>query len=167
MRQGRQEEEGKEGQEARGVGAGGADGPGEAQPRASTRAAADRDIAAQARAAEAKIRQALIQAEPRITASEIAGYYRTHVASFEREERRYFDIVERYRTPQAARRAMRDGELRNLATFAYHESLGRSKLLHNVAPRRAITKAVFAARPGALSDQCSCTVAIRSSGSPV
>jgi foldase protein PrsA len=112
---------------------------------------ADIERALKAKLAATKLQHALIATELRVTPAQVVSYYHAHIQRFERQERRYFDIDERFTSKPAATKAMTDGDLRDLAKIAYHESLQRSNLIHPIPARKAITRAVFAAKPGILT----------------
>jgi PPIC-type PPIASE domain len=113
------------------------------------RTVADLQFEAAAELASAKIRQALIEKQPAVTAAEIAAYYRRHRRGFLVPERRYFDI-ENLRSEAAALKVKGEVEAgRRFAMMALHEQ--RSDVPGESPGRRAIDRAVFAAKPGVLS----------------
>jgi hypothetical protein len=122
-----------------------------AEPTVRVDASAGRALQAQSSSAAAALRRRLFTAEAKITHSQIAQYYRRHLRRFERDERRYVDIDERFQSAAAARRAMSSGRLNNLARIGYHESLGRWSAAHTPPARRALVNAILAAKPGVLA----------------
>lgn len=117
--------------------------------------AAERDLkvpaaklGAQAELASARIRQALKSAEPPITEAQSVAYYRRNLERFGRSERRYIDIVERLPNEAAARRALGNVVRRgNLSKIAIHEVFDKSSIAEAVPAKKAILKAIFAAKP--------------------
>jgi foldase protein PrsA len=107
----------------------------------------DVKFAVKAELAAAALRQRLRKAEPKITLSQIMAYYRQHLRRFERPERRYFDIIERLPSEAAARRVMQvagRGSLSRMA--AVHESVDRPDPAEIAPKKRAILRAIFAAK---------------------
>lgn len=108
----------------------------------------DAQLATKAQAAEAKIRQALKDSEAKITQAQIEAYYKQNAGRFGRRERRYIDIVERLPSKAAARRALSDIMRRgNMAQVAIHESFDEMSIAQVEPRRKAILRAIFAARP--------------------
>jgi foldase protein PrsA len=112
---------------------------------------ADAELATTAQQAEAAIRRALAKDETKVTPAEVAAYYSRNIRDFERRERRYFDIFEQLPSEAVARKAMQDvARPRTRAKLAIHESLDRHDSAEVVPWKRAIEKAIFAAKPHVL-----------------
>jgi hypothetical protein len=112
---------------------------------------ADTELVTTAQQAEAAIRWALAKDEAEVTPAEVAAYYSRNMHDFERRERRYFDIFEQLPSEAVARKAMQDvAKSRTRATLAIHESLDRHDSAEVVPWKRAIEKAIFAAKPHVL-----------------
>jgi hypothetical protein len=115
--------------------------------------AADARLAAQAELASTKIRQRLTSGEPRVSRAQIANYYRRHIALYEHPELRDIYIVEHI--PSAAQASRLRGEVaagrRQLANVSLHEGVREQHPGETVPGRRALARAIFAARPHVLS----------------
>lgn len=112
---------------------------------------ADVKVKIMAELAAARLRQTLKRTEPKITPALIARYYAQHIEDFERRERRYFDIVERLPSSAAARGVMREVAMgRSLSTMALHEWLDRKNIADVLPLKKAIVRAIFAAKPHVL-----------------
>jgi foldase protein PrsA len=112
---------------------------------------AERGFALRASLAAARLRQALNATVPPIPPAQVASYYSRHISRFERPERRYLDIVETFKSDRAARQAMRAGNLKGFAKVVFHESLERTSLAHAPAGKRALRRAILAAKAHVLS----------------
>jgi hypothetical protein len=114
-------------------------------------AQADARFGIEAELSAAKIRQALIRGEPKVTRAQIAKYYTQNIRRFERQEQRSFDIVERLHSKAAARVVMRKIMLgTSLSKIAVHEELERANIADTAPGNRAIRRAIFVAKPGVL-----------------
>lgn len=113
---------------------------------------ADAELMVRAEVAAAGIQRSLSAGEPRLARARIAAYYRRHVGSYERPERRYFDVVEHLASRAAARKAMSEVAAgRSLASLgAIHEWLARMDLAGVAPENRRIRIDIFAARPHVL-----------------
>jgi foldase protein PrsA len=113
--------------------------------------APDLELVVKAELAELMLRGALIEHEPRISEAQIAKQYRVDIHRFERPERRYIDIVEKLDSEVAARRVIREiGHGKSLSELALHESFERMSIADVIPNKRAIIKAIFAAKPHVL-----------------
>jgi foldase protein PrsA len=117
--------------------------------------AADRRLPAvdgSARRAASEIAEALTKNEPKIDRARIAAYYRRHIESFTRAERRDYEIVESLYTERAARSAIREARRgRRPATLWLHESLASTTTLKDKKQTRGTVQAIFAARAHVLT----------------
>jgi len=101
--------------------------------------------------AASKLRAMLAHAAPKLSQAEGASYYHAHSARFGRKEIRYFDIVEGFPSAAEARRRMRIVALRrSFGMNVLHEMLQAPGEVPVVSSKRAIVKAIFAARPNTL-----------------
>jgi PPIC-type PPIASE domain len=111
----------------------------------------DGTLARRTQVTESKLRQALMSGEPKITQGEVAAYYRQNLQRFERRERRYLDIVEHLPSKAIASAALREVVRRaDMSKIAIPESFDKMKEAETVPWKRAILKAIFAARPHTL-----------------
>jgi len=109
----------------------------------------DLELEAAAQLASAKIRQAVVAAEPPITSAQTATYYRQHRRDFLLLERRYFEIVN-LKSDAAARKVKREVEAgTSFASVALREE--RSSAPSPNPGRAAIDRAIFSAKPNVLS----------------
>lgn len=107
---------------------------------------------AEAEVAAAEIRRRLLAALPSVGDAQVAAYYRRNIARYERPERRYIDIVERFPSRAAAAHAMAQPDAwARLAPRVMHEVVDRAALEHPLPGKRAAMRAIFAAEPHVLS----------------
>jgi hypothetical protein len=110
---------------------------------------ADAKFVTEAALVERKLRQRVTESIPPITSNAVAAYFKLHIGSFERPERRYIDIAERLPSRAAARGFMAEvaagkRSLSSWSTF-YHEVFDRPRV-GEVVQLRASVMDVLAAR---------------------
>lgn len=99
-----------------------------------------------------KIRQRLIDNEPKLMRAQIASYYKRHIRHYFIPTRRYFNIVENLKSEAAARKLSREfaqGKA-SIVDSSLHESLAKGAR-GSPTEHRIIYKAIFAAKPRALT----------------
>jgi hypothetical protein len=109
---------------------------------------ADLKLEIQAELAEDKIRKRVIAQEPKSTRSEIATYYRRHIATYHIPERRYFDIGENF---SSAAEAKKKRKAVGAGKESIHESLPRKLFTDYNGEKRIIYEAIFKAKPHVVS----------------
>jgi foldase protein PrsA len=97
------------------------------------------------------ISRRLSQLEARISSSQVAQYYRQHVAQFSHPEERHFYIVENIIGKQTARALRHEfaSRKRSIAGDSEHEALLRPA---SMQPQRTIVKAIFKVKPNVVSE---------------
>lgn len=121
--------------------------------RATARTASDSELEIRAELAASKLRQRLIDGEPKITQAQIATYYRRNIQRYHIPERRSFYIVENLKSEADARRLK--GEIargRSIAATSLHESFYRSSIASTNGEKRTILRAIFAAKPHVVAE---------------
>ena len=111
---------------------------------------ADVEFEIRAELAAERIRHLLSNRESKITQSETAAYYTSHIKEYNLPERRYFDLVEFLASAAEARHIMREVRAgKSIASISLHESLPRtSPSIQGI--KRPLYEAIFAARPNVL-----------------
>jgi PPIC-type PPIASE domain/SurA N-terminal domain len=120
--------------------------------RAIDHSISDVELEIRAELAAQKLRQRLIDNEPKLTQAQIASYYRRNIGHFYIPTRRYFNIVENLKSEAAARKLSREfaqGKA-SIVDNSLHESLAKGAL-GSPAEHRIIYKAIFAAKPRVLT----------------
>jgi foldase protein PrsA len=113
---------------------------------------ADLRLTTEAQLASSRLRSALAQRQRHVTQVQIQRYYAQNIRRYERPERRFFDIVEHLPDERAARAVLRAAERRGrLAQKVIREHLDKPDLAEVIAPKRAIVRAIFKAKPHVLS----------------
>jgi PPIC-type PPIASE domain len=115
---------------------------------------ADSELEAEAQISLKNLRMALLRREPVVGPGEIAEYYRRHPAQFHEPEWREFRIIENLKSEAAANRLTREIEdgRESLARLSLHESFPRKDFARIAGVQKKLFRAIFAARPGALSE---------------
>lgn len=114
--------------------------------RAIAHTTADVRLELEAELAAEKLRRRLVDAEPKISRTEVAARYRRDIRNFHIPERREFDIAENFPTAALARRQMREAEAgKHLQSL--RESLLRKSFSDYSGEKRIIYEAIFKARP--------------------
>lgn len=120
--------------------------------RGSQRTVADVELEVGMELAVAALRRIALDSQQPVSLEAIEAYYRAHEARYRTPERRYIDIVEKLRSPSAARAvATRFGSGSRLARIAYHEVFERPASFAPGTEKGRLLKAVFEAQPGVLS----------------
>lgn len=120
--------------------------------RETGQTASDVAFGIKGKTAAARIRERLMQTEPKVTAAQIDRYYRGHMRRFKTPERRDFDIIERLRSKADAEKLkneLRSG--RSYAGMILHQSLKQPSGARGGETPDAIERAIFAAKPRVLS----------------
>jgi hypothetical protein len=129
----------------------------DAKLKQSARAAAgarlaDLRLTTEAQLASSRLRSALAQRERHVTQVQIQRYYAQNIRRYERPERRFFDIVEHLPDRHAAEAVLKAAKRRGrLTQKVIREHLDKPDLAEVIAPKRAIARAIFKAKPHALT----------------
>jgi hypothetical protein len=107
---------------------------------------ADAELEVEAELAAEKIRRKLIAGEPKVTKSQVAAYYASHVQGYHVPEIRYFGIFENLTSPGQARQLMRDiAAGRGSVRTPLREKLPRKPFSDYNGEKRTIVEAIFKA----------------------
>ena len=139
----------------RGIGVSGGEVQGRLQVTSGARPADEHadeaQFAIEAEVAAALLRRHLTSGEAPITEAQAIAYYKQNVKRYETPEERNIDIVERIHSEAAARRVKsRLAPGASMSKAAIHESFTRMDPAEIVPNKRAILRAIFAAKPGVL-----------------
>jgi hypothetical protein len=104
---------------------------------------ADLRLEVEAQLARGHIERRLAEREPKVTARDIASYYRRHIARYHIPEGRYFNIGENFPSPAAARREMKAVAAGGESIL---ESLSRKPFSDYKGEKRTIVEAIFKAK---------------------
>ncbi len=117
--------------------------------KAMGKVVADVRFEVQAKLATDRLRQMLINAQPKVSPAQIASYYGLHYQSFALREQRKFDIVNHMTLKEADKLKQEVEHGRNFSQMALHESL---EVRRGPTPKekRAAEHAIFAAKPHTL-----------------
>jgi hypothetical protein len=106
---------------------------------------------------EAELRESLSRGEPKPTNTDLVVYYQANIAHYEHPEQRGIYIVEhipsRHEAQELLDKAKRRGTLADIAVapiIALRESISRSDPDKAVPTKRAVLRAIFAAKPHTL-----------------
>jgi foldase protein PrsA len=118
--------------------------------KAISRTIADLKLEIDAQLAAEKIRRMLMHEEPKVTRTQIRGYYEHNVKRYDVPERREFSIVENLKSKALARRLAKEfSHGKSIADMSLHESSDRPAGLRHARP---IIKAIFAAQLNVISE---------------
>lgn len=114
--------------------------------RANGESIADAKLQIATALAGAAVERRALVAERAVTHAEIVAYYERHKHEFTKDEERQFEIVN-YLPYGKARRTVRRSRIAHVfPARALHESLTREHMLHTTPEKRAIERAIFAAK---------------------
>jgi PPIC-type PPIASE domain len=113
---------------------------------------ADLRLTTEAQLASSHLNSALTQRQRHVTQAQVQRYYAQNMRRYERPERRFFDIVEYLPDRHAAQAVLKTTKRRGrLSRNVIHEHLDRLDLGQVSAPKRAIVRAIFKAKPHVLT----------------
>jgi foldase protein PrsA len=114
----------------------------------------DERLAGEAQAAVSAIRQQLKQGEPPVSAAQIAGYYRRHVARYGHPAVRQIYLAESIPSLASALRLRSEVERgrQRMAAVGLHETVDENHPLGDVVGEARLLRDIFSARPRTLSE---------------